>query len=175
MALKRTFGLLFIISLLMAVQRVQAQATEAATNSVKITVPAGMDSAPFDTDRTLTVPAGFQLSVYARIPAARFMAITPDGNLLVSQPSKGTVSLVQANSDTNPTVLTFASNLHNPHDMVFHTIDSTTYLYVTESNEINRFIYKTGDTQAHDRKVIIPNLPDGGNHPLKNIAFGSDN
>jgi glucose/arabinose dehydrogenase len=113
--------------------------------------------------------------VYARIPAARFMAITPDGNLLVSQPSKGTVSLVQANSDTTPTVLTFVSDLNNPHDMVFHTIDSTTYLYISESNEINRFIYKNGDTQAHDREVIIPNLPDGGNHPLKNFAFGSDN
>ncbi len=174
MLLRRSFGMLLLASFLLALHGVQAQGTEPASNSVKVTVPGGMNTSPFDTDRYLTVPAGFQISVYARIPGARFIAVTPDGNLLVSQPGQGTVSLVQANTDVNPTVLTFVSGLHNPHDIVFHTIASTTYVYITESNEINRYIYKAGDTAAHDREIVVSDLPDGGNHSLKNIALDSN-
>jgi glucose/arabinose dehydrogenase len=153
--------------------RVQAQGAAPASVKIKVAVPGSMNSKPFDTDRYLTVPEGFQISVYARVSGARFIAVTPDGNLLVSQPGKGIVSLVQANTDTPPTVSTFVDGLQNPHDMVFHNVGSTTYLYISESNQINRFIYKAGDTTAYDREVVVSNLPDGGNHPLKNIALDS--
>jgi len=58
--------------------------------------------------------------------------------------------------------------------MAFATVGATTYLYVGEANQITRYVYLTGDTRAHDRQVIVPNLPGGGSHPLKNIAFDND-
>jgi glucose/arabinose dehydrogenase len=58
--------------------------------------------------------------------------------------------------------------------MVFHTIGSTTYLYISETNQIDRFLYKQGDTTAHDKEVVVSNLPSGGNHPLKNIALDTN-
>ena len=66
-----------------------ARAQLPAPASVALTVPAALAAAPFTTPRTLQVPAGFAIAVYARVPGARFMAITPEGNLLVSQPGAG--------------------------------------------------------------------------------------
>src|SRR6266480_2973559 len=37
-------------------------------------VPASMRSDPFTTERTLNIPAGMSIAVYARVPGARFMA-----------------------------------------------------------------------------------------------------
>jgi glucose/arabinose dehydrogenase len=134
-----------------------------------VTVPAGMNSGPFDADRTLNVPDGFQIAVFARVPNARFMAVTPDGNLLVSQPQNGSIALVKPDGSTS----TFASGMNSPHDMVFHTIDSTTYLYVSETSQVSRAVYTNGDTSLKSPEVVVPNLPTGGNHPLKNIALDS--
>ena len=157
----------------------QAQ-TLAATSSVTLSVPAALASAPFHVPRTAQVPAGWALAVYARVPGARFMALTPDGGLLVSQPGAGKISLVRPGSaGAAPTVTDFATGLRRPHDMVFHTIGSITYLYVAESNQINRFRYQAGDATAQSREVIIVNLPDDSTpelngayaHALKNIAL----
>jgi len=152
----------------------------AASATATVQVPAALASAPFNTARTVQVPAGWALAVYARVPGARFMAITPDGALLVSQPGSGSIALVRPAADGGvPTVSTFASNLRRPHDMVFHTIGSTTYLYVAESNQINRYSYQAGDATAQNRQVISSGLPDDSTpelngayaHALKNIAL----
>ncbi len=150
-----------------------AQAREAAGASVpvKVIVPAGMDSGPFDADRTLNVPPGFQIAVYARVQGARFMTLTPDGNLLVSQPDNGSVVLVKTEADGGQTVGTFIGGLNMPHDMVFHTIGSTTYLYIAETDQVTRYVYSNGDTTAQQGEVVVSGLPTGGNHPLKNIVL----
>ncbi|QKG54559.1 T9SS type A sorting domain-containing protein [Hymenobacter sp. BRD67] len=154
-----------------------------ATTTVALTVPAGLASSPFNTPRSMQVPAGFAIAVYARVPGARFLAITPDGNLLVSQPGAGKVALVRPGSAGGAPVITdFVTGLRNPHDMVFHTIGGTTYLYLTESNQINRYVYHAGDLTGQSRQVIITGLPDASTpelqgayaHALKNIALDSN-
>lgn len=146
----------------------------------KVQVPQSMRSGAFQTDQSLLIPPGFAIAVYARIDDARFMAVAPNGDLLVSQPSNGKVSIVRANPNGDPQVSDFVTGLSNPHDIVFHTIDATTYVYISESNQINRFVYKAGDLTAHDRQIVVKNLPDPNNlhtgyaHPLKNIALDSN-
>ena len=148
----------------------------AATTTVTLTVPAALATSPFNVAHSVRVPAGSTLAVYARVSGARFMAITPDGNLLVSQPSTGTVALVRPGSaGATPVVTTFVSGLNSPHDMAFHTIGGVTYLYLSESTQINRYVYHTGDLTGQNRQVIITGLPGGGNHPLKNLALDSNN
>ena len=157
-----------------------ARAQLPAPASVTLTVPAALASAPFDAPRTLQVPAGFAIAVYARVPGARFMAITPDGNLLVSQPGAGKVALVRPGGAGGPPVVTdFVTGLRQPHDMVFHAVGGTTYLYLSESNQINRYVWHAGDLTGQSREVVVANLPDAstpelkGNygHQLKNIAL----
>jgi glucose/arabinose dehydrogenase len=133
----------------------------------KVQVPEGMRSAPFDNDRYLKLPPNFSIAVYARIGGARFMAVAPNGDLLVSQPGTGKVLRVQANSSGDPQISTFVDGLRLPHDLVFHTIDGITYLYVAESHQINRFTYNLGDTTAHNRQVVIAGLPDSSTPELQ--------
>ena len=163
-------------------QQPQPSGVSAALVSARVQVPAGMRSAPFDVPRYLNIPSGFAISVYARISNARFLAVTPDGRLLVSRPAAGKVSLVRPNGSGNPIVSDFVTGLRRPHDLVFHTISGTTYLYVTEAHQINRYVYRTGDLTGRGRQIVVTGLPYQGrpglkyNHELKNIALdGSHN
>lgn len=149
----------------------------------RVNVPDALRKGAFSTDRFLNIPPGFQISVLANVPGARFMAVTPNADVVVSQPDAGQVTLLRpASKGAVPLSFTFVSGLRRPHDIVFHTINGTNYVYIAETNQIDRFRYIAGDTVAREREVIITGLPDshtsgvGGAyaHELKNIAFGGD-
>ncbi|MEH2181514.1 PQQ-dependent sugar dehydrogenase [Nostoc sp.] len=154
----------------------------AASVETKLKVPSTMTSAPFNTNRYLKVPPNFSVSVYARIKQARFMAVAPNGDLLVSQPNSGKVLIVRPNGSKDPIISDFVTGLRKPHDIVFHQIDKTTYIYISESNQINRFIYKSGDLIAKNRQIVVTGLPDSSTselrgaygHELKNIALDAN-
>lgn len=154
----------------------------AASVETKLEVPNTMSYEPFNINRYLKIPPNFSISVYARINKPRFMAVAPNGDLLVSQPSTGKVLIVRPNGSYDPIISDFATGLRKPHDIVFHTIDSTTYIYISETHQINRFIYNYGDIIANNRQVVITGLPDSSTaelkgsygHELKNIALDSN-
>ncbi|MEH2375565.1 PQQ-dependent sugar dehydrogenase [Nostoc sp.] len=154
----------------------------AASVDTKVNVPSTMSDPPFNISRYLKVPPNFSISVYARIPNARFIAVAPNGNLLVSQPATGKVLIVRANGSKDPIISEFVTGLSKPHDIVFHTINNITYVYISENNQINRFIYKYGDITAHNRQVVVANLPYPSTselqghyaHELKNIALDTN-
>ena len=158
-------------------QDVVVNAPPGASVTRRVDVPPSMRSSPFNVARYLRVPPNFSISVYARIPNARFMAVAPNGDLLVSQPNQGTVKLIRPNGSGDPIVSTFVSGLRKPHDLVFHAIGGTTYLYISESHQINRYVYRPGDRTARGRQVVVSGLPFQGradlqyNHELKNIAL----
>lgn len=155
----------------------------AASVQVALEVPASLAAAPFDTERMLTIPPGFGVRLWARIAGARFLALAPNGDILVSHPESGKVFLLRERAGDVPQSFEFASGMQKPHDMVFHTIGSTTYLYVAESRQVTRSVYQAGDTQTRTRDVIVADLPDASNtelqgsyfHELKNIALSPDN
>ena len=173
----------------------QAQAIELAQTSapgasvrVKVQVPTGMRSSPFDIDRFLNLPPNFSIAVYARIGGARFLAVAPNGDLFVSQPGdinssdpnqNGKILIVRPQAGGNPTVSEYASGLRKPHDLVLTSIGGTTYLYFSESHQVSRTIYTPGNTSMGSREVLIANLPDSSSgelqgrygHALKNFAI----
>ncbi|MGF1939379.1 MAG: PQQ-dependent sugar dehydrogenase [Nostoc sp. ChiQUE02] len=154
----------------------------AASVETKVKVPSTMTSWPFDVNRYLKVPPNFSISVYARIEQARFIAVAPNGDLLVSQPAKGKVLIVRSNGSKDPIISDFVTGLRKPHDIVFHKIDNTTYVYISETHQINRFIYKSGDLIAKNRQIVVIGLPDNSTselkgiygHELKNIALDAN-
>lgn len=149
---------------------------------VAIAVPAALASRPFDVTRTLRAPEGTAIRVFARIEGARFMAVAPNGDLLVSDTGSGNVILLRENSDGASQSFVFASGLVNPHDLVFHTFGGLTYLYIAQSNRIVRTAYSDGDTRARSLQTVVDNLPDDSTpelrgsyaHKLKNIALRND-
>jgi glucose/arabinose dehydrogenase len=155
------------------------QVPPGATSTVPVNVPASMRGAPFDVPRSLTVPQGFSISVYARVGGARFITLTPEGWLLVSNPGAGTVFLVRPGSGgADPVVSPWVTGLQKPHDLVFHGIAGTTWLYVSESNGVRRYAWN-GTTTAPASEVVVTGLPDSSTpelhgvygHELKNIAL----
>ncbi len=143
--------------------------------NTKLQVPSALHNGIFGQDRYLNIPPGFQISLLATVGGARFMAVAPNGDVLVSQPGSGKITLLRPDPNGGvPKQYTFASGLNSPHGMVFHNIGQVTYLYVSETNQVSRYVYLPGDTQAQDGHVVVSNLPGGGSHPLKNIAIDSN-
>lgn len=154
-----------------------------ASVQVKLEVPAALKTGTFAEDRYLNVPPGFKASLFGLVPGARFLGVAPNGDVLVSNPGAGAITLLRPGAGgTVAKSFTWATGLRRPHSIVFHQIGSTMYVYVSESHQIDRFIYKDGDTTAHDREVVVTGLPDSSTpelrgaygHELKNIALGPD-
>lgn len=101
-----------------------------ATVRKKVEVPTSLRQAPFNVDRFLNLPSELNVSVYARVDKARFMAVLPNNDLLVSQPSTGKVLLLRPNADGSPTVFEFAAGLRRPHDIVPHTIGDLSLIHI---------------------------------------------
>src|SRR5688572_24561971 len=97
-------------------------APPAASVRVNVEVPASMRSGAFATNRTLLVPPGFRVSVIARVPGARFLAVAPNGDIFVSQPGAGKVVAIREQPGSDPLLFEYASGLRLPHDIVFHPI-----------------------------------------------------
>lgn len=151
-----------------------------ASTAVTVQVPASMRGAPFDVPRTLNVPAGFSISVLARIDGARFLLVAANGDIFVSNPGASTVYLVRpAPAGGDPQIINFIQGLRNPHGIAIFNDGTTTYFYVAESNQVSRFPYNVGDTTVGTKQVVVSNLPDapspelGGAyaHILKSILF----
>ena len=150
--------------------------------AVNVEVAERDQTPPFDRERLLTVPTGAKISVLARVEKARFLAVSPQGDILVSQPSSGEILLVRPSRAAGSRVTELIRGLRLPHGMVFHRTGNTFYLYVGESNRISRFIYSTDSLSRMNEEIVVPNLPDrsspnlGGayGHELKNIAIGPD-
>jgi len=151
-----------------------------ASARVPVQVPPAMRSAPFDVARTLVVPPGFAVGVYARVPKARFLAVAPNGDLLVSNPGAGKIVLVRPGANGgDPVVTDWATGLYRPHDIVFHKLRGQTYVYVAEGDKIARYAYTRGDATGRGRQVVISGLPSASTpelrgaygHELKNIAL----
>jgi glucose/arabinose dehydrogenase len=137
---------------------------------------------PFDVPRQLTLPPGFGIRLWARVDEARFMALAPNGDVLVSVPSEGKIVLLRDVPGSPPQAFDYATGLRNPHDMVFHAIGATMYLYVAESHRVTRSVYLAGETATGVRETVVGNLPDDSTpelqgaygHQLKNIALSPD-
>lgn len=174
--------LLFALALSMADAAFAASASVGSNQTINVQVPNGMAAKPFDVPRTLTVPKGFTIRVFARVTGARFMAVAPNGDLLVSSPGNDSITLLRPTGADAPQRFTFASRLHNPHDIVFHTVGGKSYVYIAESNRVIRAPYITGQTSLEAAQTVVDHLPDASSpglrgsygHQLKNIALHGD-
>jgi glucose/arabinose dehydrogenase len=154
-------------------------ATEPPPVQVPVRVPAGLAAEPYNEGRHLTVPAGWSASVYARMSKPRFMAPTPGGDLLVSQPGEGKVLLVRRNADGTGRVTDYLRDLNRPHDIVFADLAGRTWVYVAEANRVVRYPYERASERPGSGEVVVDGLPDASSpelhgryaHVLKNIAI----
>src|SRR5271157_5703366 len=146
--MKGLFGLLIILFLGGFTPTLGESGTETGAKvPVKVAVPEQWRTSPFDRERVLTVPVGATISVLARVRGARFLAVSPNGDILVSQPSTGKILLIRQSRPSEAGVYELISGLRLPHGMIFHRIGDALYLYISESNKISRFLYSNAPLQ----------------------------
>ena len=149
-----------------------------SSSSVPLVVPAGESGGALSVPRTLVLPSGWTARVWARVPDARMEAWTPDGDLLVSQPNRGSVAELRPDAAGTATVTTLLSGLTNSQGLAFASAGGKPVLYVAESDQVDQYAWGPGGTVgAHT--VIAPGLPDvdpngDDDHRLKDVAVGAD-
>lgn len=119
----------------------------------------------------IKLPPGFTINLYASVPQARSMTLSPKGVLFVGSRSEGKVyAIVDRNKDNKADeVMVIAKGLNSPNGVAFRGSS----LYVAEINRILRF-------DDIERRLINPpspvvvndGYPDKSAHGWKFIAFG---
>jgi glucose/arabinose dehydrogenase len=155
-----------------------APAAVASSSTTTLVVPGGEGGGALSTPRTLTVPAGWTATVWARVPGARMEAWTPEGDLLVSDPGGGRVMRLRPGAAGTATVTTVLSGLTNPQGLAFAKLDGRWVLYVAESDQIDRYPWGAGGISGN-RTVIAGGLPDADPsgddvHRAKDVAVAAD-
>jgi glucose/arabinose dehydrogenase len=128
--------------------------------SAPVRVPPGLDSTPFDRPRQALIPAGWTLSLWARVPGARLAAWAPDGTLLVSRPSAGEVLRLVPGPE-GPQTSVLLDGLTQPHGLAF----AGDTLYVAQSNRVDAYRY--GGGAAAGPRPVVGGLPDGSSPELR--------
>ncbi|MEO6723988.1 MAG: PQQ-dependent sugar dehydrogenase [Blastocatellia bacterium] len=118
---------------------------------------------------TVTVPAGFKVSVFASdVTNGRLMAVSPDGVLFVARQSKGdVVALPDRDKDGKADKLEIvASGLTRPHGLAFNK----GYLYIATNPAVMRVKYANGKIEGTPEKFI--DLPvSTTSHWTRSIGF----
>jgi glucose/arabinose dehydrogenase len=152
-----------------------AQAARARSGfaRVALSVPAANRRGAFWSRHTLTVPRGWRVEVWALVPNARLEQWTPEGELLVSDPSDGEIVELRPGADPSgvPSRRVIVSGLNQPQGMAFDRVGGHEVLYVAETDRIDRYVWRGNRVGA--RTVVIHNLPSGSDHTLKNIVVGA--
>ena len=135
----------------------------------------GIDPPQDEVLRRLRPPPGFSVTRYAsRLPNARFLRFTPNGDLLVSLPRSGRIVLLERDQNGDGVadgVKTLLEGLNLPHGMDLHQ----GWLYVGETDAVARVRFDPAAraTQGALERVVT-GLPGGGNHFTRTVRFGPD-
>ncbi|MDQ6694278.1 MAG: PQQ-dependent sugar dehydrogenase [Chloroflexota bacterium] len=127
----------------------------------------------FAQPRTLNLPSGFHIKLYAAgLSGVRWLGLSPDGQVYATIPGQGKVVILpDANKDgVADSVNVFADNLLGVHGIAFHN----GAVYVATQTQIVRLQDTAGKSVADKREVLASDLPVGGGHSTRSLAFSAD-
>jgi glucose/arabinose dehydrogenase len=124
-------------------------------------------------------PAGFKVQLYAEnLIEPREIRTAPNGDLFVAESHGNKIDVFRGMTiDGKPErTSTFASGLHDPFGIAFYPLGGNPqWVYIANTNSVVRFPYKSGDLAASGKpETIIPELPSGGGHWTRDLAFSPD-
>jgi len=141
---------------------------------VAVAGPVGAISAADDPSiADIQLPPGFQITVYARVPGARSMTLSPSGTLFIGTREEGKVyAVLDRNRDgTAEQVLTIARGLDMPNGVALRNGS----LYVAETSRILRYDnIEKRLTDPPPPLVVSSSLPRQRAHGWKFLRFGPD-
>ena len=134
-------------------------------------VPVGCADAVEDADLAkLTLPPGFQISIYAKVPEARSMAPAPDLGVIFVGTRSDTLYAVTMGEGRGADVRTLSNDLRVPNGIAFHD----GWLYIAEQHRVIRYRPTRKRLAPHDVQVLYDKLPDRSHHGWRYAAVGPD-
>ncbi len=129
-------------------------------------------------------PPGFKVDLYAtNLNNPRCIRIAPNGDLFVAESAPGRIKVLRgiASDGTAAETHVFATGLRQPFGIAFYPLGpSPKWVYVANTDSLERFPYKNGDVEASGAQEEIANdIPGGGRlagggHWTRDIAFSKD-
>jgi glucose/arabinose dehydrogenase len=156
-----------------AVQPGIQEGNAAGLVATTLQVPAADQSGVFAQPRTVYLPPGYHISVFAAgLADPRGLAFSPQGDLYVSLETAGRVIALPDRQHTGAAsqVVGVASGLLDPFGLAFH--DGA--LFVGETTQVDRFQVDPASLQAGNGQVVIAGLPADGRHITRTLQFGPD-
>ena len=124
------------------------------------------------------VPAGFKVELFGQLKKPRVIRVAPNGDVFVAQTAVGQVSVLRAadGAAIPSETAVFASGLSGPYGIAFYPVGpDPQFVYIANSGSVIRFPYRNGDMKARGpAEVVIPEIPSGGSHSTRDIAFSPD-
>jgi glucose/arabinose dehydrogenase len=127
-----------------------------------VAAPGSLAGEPLAQARELRVREGFAISVVARVPGARSLALAPWGELLVTQPREGRIVALRLSAgDGEPAgQRTLTEGLECPYGMAFR--DGR--VFVAQSTRVERFAHDERGTLG-PAEVVVDGLPQSACRP----------
>jgi glucose/arabinose dehydrogenase len=148
-----------------------------AMATIALASPAGRAQAPAAPQppavaASLTVPAGFQATVFASdLAGARMMAVSPEGVLLVARrPRSEVVALPDKDQDGRAEPAVILSGLVNAHSLAF----KDGYLYIATTPAVMRVKWANGQPAGEPEKVADLPSSTPSVHVSRSINVGPD-
>ncbi|MGC2234706.1 MAG: YbhB/YbcL family Raf kinase inhibitor-like protein [Pyrinomonadaceae bacterium] len=117
--------------------------------------------------KSLKLPAGFSIAKFAEISNPRMLAVAPDGTIYVSQRTPGTLSMLK---DTNGDGVADVQKVVAEKKQMHGVYVDGGKIYLVTVKEVFVADIKSDGTLG-ELRMIIDDLPDGGQHPNRTIAI----
>jgi glucose/arabinose dehydrogenase len=124
-------------------------------------------------------PEGFRVERYAQLgDEPRELRTAPNGDLFVSDSSAGKVEVFRGiTKDAKPEQQSvFITGLKNNFGIAFYPIgENPEWIYLANTGSVVRYHYHNGDLKATgEPETVIDELPAGGGHWTRDLAFSKD-
>ena len=123
-------------------------------------------------------PPGFKVELFAsKLENPRWLRTAPNGDIFLAESTAGRILVFRGMSgDGKPEQTeTFATGLKRPYGIAFYPPGpDPQWMYVGNTNEVIRFPYHNGDLKVSGEPQHVADLPGGGGHWTRAIAFSAD-
>ncbi len=125
-----------------------------------------------------TLP-GFKVGLYAeKLDEPREIRTAPNGDLFVAESKSGKVLVLRGLDGSGKAQIqeTFASGFRNNFGIAFYPSGKDPkYVYIANTNSVVRIPYHNGDLKAAAApETVVAELPAGGGHWTRDLAFSKD-
>jgi Glucose/sorbosone dehydrogenases len=123
-------------------------------------------------------PAGFKVTLYAsNLQNPRLLRTAPNGDIFLAESLAGSIKVFRGVGPNGKAKLVsvFATDLSMPFGIAFYPAGpNPKWVYVGDTDGIVRFPYHTGDLKATGPVEKLADLPGGGGHWTRDLAFSKD-